>query len=169
MAAGTNPLAKVGLALAVLLTLGVITMVGLGVANRWRSAPAAQPPPGPVNEAGWEIKYNAAQALARRGSLKTPLDVLEQMLDEERQRRSARITIDQGKQGKKEVPYEPMAQETVLAGLRALVVLHQKQPELDLSRFDAPLARLEQSGNLVLRTEALKTRQALKPSTQSGE
>src|SRR5688572_29239137 len=32
---------------------------------------------------GWEVRYNAAVALARRGSLKTPWPVVRDMLDEE--------------------------------------------------------------------------------------
>src|SRR5437773_500375 len=40
------------------------------------------------DEDGWEIRYNATLALARRGSSRTDLDVLARMLDESLQLRN---------------------------------------------------------------------------------
>src|SRR5208282_705557 len=40
---------------------------------------------------GWAVRYNATVTLARRGSAKTPFDVLSEMLDEDQQLRNFRV------------------------------------------------------------------------------
>src|SRR5688572_974266 len=50
--------------------------------------------PSPV---GWEIRYNAAQALARRRSEKVPWDTIREMLDEEQQLRNFRAILHDGR------------------------------------------------------------------------
>jgi hypothetical protein len=166
MAARGNPLAKVGLALGVLLALGVVGVVVYGIVGR--SQPGnlpPEPPPGSRSGPGWEVRYNATLALARRGSTQTPLATLAEMLDEDQQRRNARMTINQGKT---EVPDEVTARSTVLAALEAVAALHRQQPDLDLGPVSDALARLEQSPNIVLRTEAIKTRSALTTTGPTG-
>lgn len=163
MADRGNPLAKVGLGLAVLLALVAIGGIAYTVRNRTLANPA-EPPPGPRSGPGWEIRYNAALALARRGSDQTPLDLLAEMLDEDQQRRNARLKLNQA-----DVPDEAAARTTVLGALDAVVALHRQQPKLKLGPIDTALAKLEQSPNIVVRTEALKARNALAPTPQPGE
>src|SRR5262245_19560399 len=53
----------------------------------------AQPSP-----KGWEIRYNAALALARRGSTHLPFDVVREMLDENRQMANFRVQLHDGRE-----------------------------------------------------------------------
>lgn len=114
---------------------------------------------------GWEIRYNAALTLARRGSAETPLDTLAEMLDEQRQMYNFRAQLKDGRN----VPDEAAARRTVLNALKAITDWHrqgevvQKVPSrrADLERVYAAIDLLTHSANNVLRTEAEKTRKAL--------
>jgi pimeloyl-ACP methyl ester carboxylesterase len=75
---------------------------------------------------GWEIRYNAAWALARLGSDKIPWPLFREMLDEKRQMRNFRAQLEDGRT----VPDEAKARETVLIALRSLADWHAKQKEL---------------------------------------
>ncbi len=106
---------------------------------------------------GWEIRYNATLALARRSSQETPLSELQEMLDEEKQLRnfesrtqSGLVSVD-----------EQGARTTVLKALEGVASLHQKQPDLDLSRLDPAVEKLTHSSNLTLREKAGEVRQEL--------
>jgi hypothetical protein len=147
-------LSRTGLLLAGLVALLVV----VGIVGWWQQAQQSQPiAPAPTalpSPAGWEIRYNATIALARRGSQQTRLDLLAEMLDEDQLRHNFRVQRPDGGM----VPNEAMVQQTVLAALAALVELHRKNPELDLSELDAPLLKLENSRHLAVRTEAEKTR-----------
>jgi hypothetical protein len=114
---------------------------------------------------GWEIRYNAALALARRGSPHVPLNVLREMLDEDHQMRNFRATLTDGQ----EIADESAARQTVLSALRALAEWQRHADAVaavgasnpQLQQVYQALDRLAASSNLVVRTEAEKTRQAL--------
>jgi hypothetical protein len=118
-------------------------------------------PPGPKSPAGWEVRYNAALALAHRGSpqILDPVawESLVEMLDEEQQLRNFTTRLTDGR----EVPDETAARLTVIGALKAVQSLHHSKPDLDLSKLAEPLAKLEQSGNPAVRAEAEKTRLTL--------
>jgi hypothetical protein len=65
---------------------------------------------------GWEVRYNATEALARRGSARLPLYVLAEILDEDQQMRNFLFTTADGNQ----FVDETAARRTVLSGLKAL-------------------------------------------------
>lgn len=115
---------------------------------------------GPKSPPGWEVRYNAAAALARRGSPHAVDErvrgILLEMLDEEQQLRNFRQEI-QGRQ----VSDPASAALTVVTTLHALNELHRRQPNLDLSEFYPAIDKLMESPNLVVRTEAKKTKQLL--------
>lgn len=113
-------------------------------------------------ESGFEIRYNAVVALARRGSPKIDperIELLKEMLDEPVQLYNWRVRIVEGK----EVAFEkagadPVAARTcVESALKAIVELHHKRPDLDLSALKPAIEKLKQSSNPALRTEAERT------------
>ncbi len=125
-----------------------------------QKAPAPAPlPTASVCRPGWEIRYNAVTALARRGSdrVKEHLDVLGEMLNEDQQLANFRTKLKDGRV----VPDEQSARGTVLSALKAVVELHGKRPEMDLSALAPAIDKLAGSSNLVVRTEAERARGAL--------
>jgi len=116
---------------------------------------------GPKSPAGWEVRYNATVALARRGSDKVKdegvWDNLTEMLDEEQQLRNFRRIATDGK----EVSEAGSAHLTVITALQAVNELHKKRPEMDLSGLNPALEKLAQSHNLAVSTEAKRTQQLL--------
>lgn len=108
-----------------------------------------------------EIQYNALRALAYRGSdaMKDPdrLDKLGEMLDEQKQQGNFRLKLKNGQ----EVSDQAEARTTVESALKAIVQLHKKRPDIDLSRLHPAIDKLTQSGNEVLKQEALRTKAAL--------
>src|SRR5437899_10125524 len=82
---------------------------------------------------GVEIRYKAAEGLARRGSdlVVKRFGILEEMLDEERQREIFRIQAKNGKETADEV----LVTSTVRGALRGLTELRTKKPNLDPSSF----------------------------------
>jgi hypothetical protein len=104
-----------------------------------------------------EVRYNAAVALARRGSDRARLDLLGEMLDEQRQRQNFRL---KGKDGA-DKPDEATAQTTVGNALRAVAELHRRRPDRDLSELRPALERLARGDDAGLQTEAEHTLQAL--------
>jgi hypothetical protein len=148
-------------------------LVALGVPNLAAGFPAhvqwgalwelSQSLPSPL---GWEIRYNAALALARRGSPKVPLHIMAEMLDESLQMRNFRAKLPDGK----DVADEQAARRTVLNALLALTEWHKttsavnearkEQPD-QLRRVFAAVNRLTSSDNAVVREEAAKTKKSL--------
>jgi hypothetical protein len=127
---------------------------------RDRGAPAA-PAAGPKSPAGWDVRYNAALALAYRGSDKVVDPVvwesLTEMLDEAQQLRNFSTQLANGR----EVPDETAARLTVIGALKAVQALHRKNPKIDLSPLAAPIAKLAQSPSAPVRTEAAATQLTL--------
>lgn len=153
-------LSKVGLTLGCLVAVVLIFVV----AQVWfqRGRPAAEPvrsSSATRSSAGWEVRYNATLALARRGSpaVKNRLDVLAEMLDEQQQRQNFRGT---GKNGA-EVPNEAEVFQTLSSTLKAVAELHRRRPDLDLSELYPAVRKLTGADNAVLRGEALRTKEAL--------
>jgi hypothetical protein len=111
---------------------------------------------------GWEIRYNAALALARRGSPHTPWHIVHEMLDIEQQRRNFRVELRSGKI----VADEEAALRTVYNTLGAIADWHKKTttdrmgqlPE-GLARVYEDVDRLTQSSYAELRVQADRVRQ----------
>jgi hypothetical protein len=118
--------------------------------------------------AGWQVRYQAATTLARLGSTKVPFGILAEMLDEDRQMRNRRAKLQDGR----EVPDEAAARGTVLIALRAVTAWHKHrtavaavgQSDPGLRQVYAAIDRLTHSPNLVVKTEAEKTRLGLEKS-----
>jgi hypothetical protein len=114
---------------------------------------------------GWEIRYNAAIALARRGSCAAPFDTLSEMLDEDLQMRNFRVKLADGK----EVPDEAAARRTVLNALQALVEWNKVQhcrrwrdkDRPQWRQVGAAIAQLMHSPNVAVKDEAEKTKKEL--------
>jgi len=109
------------------------------------------------------VRYNAALALAWRGSPKikedpVAWDLLLEMLDEEKQLQNYRIKQPDGR----EIGNEAAARETTRGALRAVQELHKKQPSLDLAGLKPAIEKLAESGNKVIATDAKQVLQALK-------
>ena len=108
---------------------GMTILVGIVLAILfWK--PVAPPTPIPADlpaepsAPGWQVRYNAAIALARRGSAKTPWPILREMLDENQQLRNF---TDPEAGAKKTEPDEAAARSTVLEALKAVAEWHRKQ------------------------------------------
>ena len=140
-----------------LLVAGVLALVGVPVLAWWRTQqtdptrPVAAGPSRP----GWEIRYNAAVALAQRGSdlVKDRLDLFAEMLDEERQRANFSKKEEDGRT----VVDEAGASGTVRTALQAVALLRRKNPTVDLSELHGPVEKLLQSPNAVVRLQAEQT------------
>jgi hypothetical protein len=141
------------------LRLIVFALLFLAGCNRGGSVPVVVT--GPKSPPGWEVRYNATVALARRGSDKVKdegvWDNLTEMLDEEQQLRNFRRETKEGK----EVSEAGAAHLTVITALQAVNELHKKRPEMDLSGLNQALEKLTQSRNLAVSTEAKRTQQLL--------
>jgi hypothetical protein len=101
---------------------------------------------------GLEIRYKAAEGLARRGSdlAVKRFGILQEMLDEERQRETFRTQS----KGGKETADEALVSSTVRGALRGISELHRKKPKVDLSSFQPAIDKLLHSSNPEIRTEA---------------
>jgi hypothetical protein len=114
---------------------------------------------------GWKIRYSAAIAMARGGSLKLPLPIMREMLNEDQQKRNYTIL---GKDGKYTIN-NGAAQELNINALKAFGEWHKKNkadkkfdPEnADLEKVYHAIDQLTQSSNDLIRLEATKTLQEL--------
>jgi len=114
------------------------------------------------SEPGWEIRYNAALALARRGSPHTPWITIREMLDVERQRRNFPGKLSAGKIRSD----DESALRTVHATLGVVADWHKKQGDAakvaiasELELVYAEVDRLAESDNTQIRVLADRTRQ----------
>ena len=104
---------------------------------------------------GWEIRYNAATTLARRGSSVVPWPLLREMLDEPLQMRNARVRLPDGK----EVTDEAAARSNIIGALKAIAVWHAKQKgkreaSTEMREIYAMVEKLTQSPIVELKTQA---------------
>jgi hypothetical protein len=108
---------------------------------------------------GLEVRYNATEGLARRGSakIKSRLGVLGEMLDEDQQEHNFRTKLSDGR----DATDNAAVYSTVTGALKALASLHHKQPNLDLTTLTPAVDRLQQSNNAAFKAEAKRTRIAL--------
>jgi len=110
------------------------------------------------NDEGLGIRYQAAVALARRGSAKAPLDVLGEMLDESTQMEKHRVrSAKDGREG----PDKTATYGEMENALKAIAELHRRNPGVNLSTLDAAIDKLKDSANPAIRKEAENTREAL--------
>jgi len=98
---------------------------------------------GPASAPGWAIRYNAALALANRGSDAVTTDtvvqdLLKEMLDYDQQMRNARVEVRPGV----EAVNATDAGITVAGTIRALGEFHRRKPQADLTPFRAALDKL---------------------------
>jgi hypothetical protein len=107
---------------------------------------------------GLRIRYNAAVALARRGSSRTPIDLLAEMLDESAQLEQHRLRF---KKDGRETDDKPTAYDVVHTALAAVAELHRKNPRVNLAALDTPIDKLRDSADASVRREAEATRKAL--------
>jgi hypothetical protein len=113
--------------------------------------------PGESNLAqGLEVRYNAAAALARRGSDRARLDLLRDMLDEDRQLRNFHLKGPDGA----DRPDEGTARTTLVNALQSVAELHRKKPGRDLSELRPAVEKLAHDPDYALRTEAERTLQS---------
>lgn len=108
---------------------------------------------------GREIRYQAALALARRGSEQVAgrLGILAEMLDEESQAKFFKTQMQDGRQ----VADGATVGNVLIGALKAVAELHRKRPDLDLSKLTPAIDKLAQSDNPALRKEAERTQLAL--------
>jgi hypothetical protein len=110
---------------------------------------------------GWEIRYNAAATLARKGSDRVPWPLLREMLDENRQMRNFRTQLPDGA----DVPDETAARTAVLSTLKALAEWHRQRSAStttvsgELRRVYEVVDRLAESPIPELSKEAQKARE----------
>jgi hypothetical protein len=133
----------------------------LGIAGCQKAPELAPPDTPPGGGVRLEIQYNAIRALAHRGSdaMKDPgrLDMLAEMLDEQKQQQNFRLKL----KGGNEVADLAEARTTVESALKAIVALHAKRKDIDLSRLYPAIEKLTQSSNEVIKKEAKRTKIAL--------
>jgi hypothetical protein len=107
---------------------------------------------------GLRIRYNAAVALARHGSGKTPLGLLAEMLNESEQLDQHRL---RSRKDGHESADEATAYQTIETALRAVAELHRRNPRVNLGSLDSAIDKLTTSTNPGVRNEAQRTREAL--------
>jgi hypothetical protein len=107
-----------------------------------------------------EVRYNATVAQARRGSDRVQLGLLKDMLDEQQLARTFYVKVKEGETGASKVD-ESAVRLTLISALRAIVELHRRQPDRDLSSLIPAIEQLRQSKTLEFRTEAEQTLLAL--------
>lgn len=110
-----------------------------------------------VKKPGFRVQVNAAIALARHGWKVRPA-LLQTMLDEEELRS---IFVVQSKKGGAERPDQGAVIETILNTMKALVKLHEKNPQFDLSSLQPNLDKLVHNPNAAVQTEAGRVVRAL--------
>lgn len=117
-----------------------------------------------VKSPGLRVRLNAAVALARRGSPKTRLDQLDEMLDANRLHELCVIRRPDGT----EYPDEAFAVQTQLAGLQAIAELHRKLPTLDFTKLKPKIDKLTNDANPAIRAEARTTQKAIDTKSQAS-
>jgi hypothetical protein len=134
--------------------------------NRWPGQQIPDEPPASVKPSpkGWQIRYNAAIALAVKGSKKVPFRELTEMLDENKQLKNFRVKLKDGR----DVPDEAGARKTLINTLRALAEWHRKldvgkafgPDDERVSRLHAAIDNLAaNSPNRVVKLEARRTQE----------
>lgn len=108
---------------------------------------------------GLQVRFNAAVALARFGAKGARVDVLKDMLDENYLRDNL---VLRPRAGGPDRPNEEVIGQTLTNALKAVAELHELRPDMDLSTLKPEVDALTASGNPDVRTEAEKTKLALR-------
>jgi hypothetical protein len=111
-----------------------------------------------VKQKGFKVQATATVALARRGSPRTRIDLLEEMLDPDRLRQ---VFVNKNTKTGEETPDEAVVTQTVLNALKAVARLHEKRPDLPLKGCATAVDKLAGSDNAAVRKEAKETQNAL--------
>jgi hypothetical protein len=104
---------------------------------------------------GLDVRINATIALARRGSPKTPVGNLGDMLDADTLRRAFILKRRDGG----EQPHETKVAKVIEDTLKAVEKLLEQQPDYDLSPLRQTIDRLAGSDKKEIREEAIKVKQ----------
>jgi hypothetical protein len=117
--------------------------------------------PKPPQVRGREIRYQAAQALARRGSAQVQerIPLLLEMLDENELMRLFRVKLKNQSEG----PDTAIIGVIIKKTLHGISDLHAKNPDVDVSPFVPAIEKLKTSENQELRLEAERTLSVLNP------
>jgi hypothetical protein len=112
---------------------------------------------------GWEVRYNAALALARRGSPATPWEIVAEILNENQQLRNFRVPVKDGK----DAPDEASARRAILNALTAIREWRDKQkgpPPADAGSFELVRTKINElatHGVMEIKVQAEQTKLAL--------
>jgi hypothetical protein len=152
-----SPCLLVSLSRILLVSLSPCLLVYCTGCNQQPATPVVA---GPASGDGWEIRYTAAIALARRGSdkLNDPhvRDLFLEMLDEQQQLRNARETVNG-----REVTDLAKAHGTTFAALDALSEYHRRNKSADLAPFKPAIDKITTSSNAWLANKAKTLQQEL--------
>ncbi len=117
------------------------------------------------NPKGLQIQYNAAVALARFGSKDARLDMLKDMLDEDRLKKELVLRSrerDRNGDASEDKPNDEVIGQTLNDALKAVAELHGLRKKMDLSSLKPAVDALASgSRNPAVRIEAEKTRLVL--------
>lgn len=104
---------------------------------------------------GREIRYQAAEALARRGSSKASaiIPILNDMLDEDLQAKTFQTRLKNGRT----VADGTMVRSVLTGAMKSIAEWKTRDPNVDLLPLLPALEKLSKSDNPVLRTEAERT------------
>ncbi len=143
-----------------LIALGAMLILGLVALILWRPpwTKSTAVPAGDASSPGWTIRYNAAIALARRGSPRTPLDLLDEMLDEEKQLANFSKRVGDGREDVESTK----AYQTIDAALDAIVLYEEKTHDPKVgTELKAAIEKLTESPNRAMREKASRTLEKL--------
>ncbi len=172
MSAGPTPSRRGWFLMAAL--AAVVVGVGILLWSRWPGTRPAAPlklaKEDPQKRYQREIRYNANLSLAVKGSKDVRLDLLREMLDEDRQLHNFRVRLNNDQ----EVSDENSARKLILNTLKAVVEWHNKLGDVNkvfkkpqqAEQLQAVYAAIDKlakdSPNAAVRQEALRTQKALK-------
>ncbi|MBM4071533.1 MAG: hypothetical protein FJ271_21750 [Planctomycetes bacterium] len=115
---------------------------------------------------GWEIRYTATRVLAHRGSPKTPLPILCEMLDADQQQRNFRSRLPDGRL----IADEAAAYHEILIALKAVGEWRKKSTSVmadhpEMVKLRAAIEKLTGSPNNVVRARAREVMLTMDPRT----
>jgi hypothetical protein len=102
---------------------------------------------------GLLVRYNANLALARRGSTRTKIPMLREMLDEQELGKAIALERTDGSRH----PNEAKVEMVLLNSLKALTELHRKRPEAVTPELRQAVSKLQESADKAVSTEAKQT------------
>jgi hypothetical protein len=167
-------LSRYGLILGALMAVVALVLIPVLLGRFGGTAPSDVARDAPKSDPGWEIRYDATLALARRGSERVKdekrLEAFREMLDEQRQLRN--FTLFPGERQRPDEPPRKTAvtdaagaYNTIITALKVMAELHRKRPDLNLCVLDPAIneamEKLAHSSNPAVSAEVERTRQEL--------